>query len=409
MIIGILITILIIAAVGVFLIPDLNGRMQSRLSNIKLVYLKLCSKKTELLNTRKNGLDLNSLNCRIQQTICREGSSAFNAFSVEICGSIHAPSNGFRAGLKVSILDITEGLKKTMPVRAKNSQSQSEELKDFCYNADLGKFPNKVTVLSEWTNVAKLRLDSILLPRSGRRILQFSVSIISAENKEVLAESQCIFEHDNAYFGYIDLKANIERSKTLAVALAFSVNAADGNLNDPEVGFVKNWARENINKPGTPENAMKKLEKALDETVIYFREGNLLNTYDICTEIAEIVPLAQRYDILELCLNALKASGSVASEELGLLKDIVKLLEVDNEKFRSMMEKIIPLDMLDSKDYEAVLGVTSDMTGETARTHLNREYAKWNSRVTNSDPKIQCQADQMLKLIAEARTQYSKN
>ena len=74
-----------------------------------------------------------------------------------------------------------------------------------------------------------------------------------------------------------------------------------------------------------------------------------------------------------------------------------------------MMEKIIPLDMLDSKDYEAVLGVTSDMTGETARTHLNREYAKWNSRVTNSDPKIQCQADQMLKLIAEARTQYSKN
>jgi len=38
---------------------------------------------------------------------------------------------------------------------------------------------------------------------------------------------------------------------------------------------------------------------------------------------------------------------------------------------------------------------------------LNKEYSKWNSRVTNADPGIQSQADQMLRLITEARGQYA--
>jgi len=37
---------------------------------------------------------------------------------------------------------------------------------------------------------------------------------------------------------------------------------------------------------------------------------------------------------------------------------------------------------------------------------LNKEYAKWNARVTNTDPQVRTQADQMLGLIAEARSQY---
>ena len=74
-----------------------------------------------------------------------------------------------------------------------------------------------------------------------------------------------------------------------------------------------------------------------------------------------------------------------------------------------MMEKIIPVDMHETADIETLLGITSDMSQEKAREHLNKEYAKWNSRVTNSDPKIQSQADQMLRLIAEARTQLVKN
>jgi hypothetical protein len=70
------------------------------------------------------------------------------------------------------------------------------------------------------------------------------------------------------------------------------------------------------------------------------------------------------------------------------------------------MEKVIPLEMHEVKDIESILGVTSDMNTEITRARLNKEYVKWNARVTNTNPDVQNQADQMLTLIAEARSQY---
>jgi hypothetical protein len=364
-----------------------------------------------ILNTDHNQPDMNSLNCRIQPSVYKDGTGAFDALSVEMCGTINLPADGCNAGLMISILDITDGPQKAKPVRAKVRQWQKGESLDFCFNSDLGKFPNKVTVLSNWTNVAKLRLDWLVFPRRGNRIIQCNISILSNSHNDSIASSKCIYEHDNAYFGYIDLQENIERSKTLAVALAFSVSSADGNLLDCDADFIKNWAKENISTARASEAACAKLEKALDETISFFKDGNQLNTCDICVEMAEIIPLANRIEILDFVLNAVKLKGleqSQISVEMKLLKDIAAWLEIDIEKFRLLMEKIIPIDMLAGMDMETILGVTSDMTGESARAHLNKEYAKWNSRVTNSDPKIQSQADQMLKLIAEARCQFAK-
>jgi 23S rRNA U2552 (ribose-2'-O)-methylase RlmE/FtsJ len=102
-----------------------------------------------------------------------------------------------------------------------------------------------------------------------------------------------------------------------------------------------------------------------------------------------------------------RASGSVAAEDLAILKDLASWLELDRERFRTMMEKVLPVEMHQVKDIETVLGITSDMSKERVRRHLNKEYSKWNSRVTNADPGIQTQADQMLKLIAETRSQYT--
>ena len=91
---------------------------------------------------------------------------------------------------------------------------------------------------------------------------------------------------------------------------------------------------------------------------------------------------------------------------MAVLKDLASWLEIDAEKFRTMAEKILPLDIHEVMGINDFLGITSDMSKEKTRKHLNREYSKWNSRVTSANPEIQTQADQMLKLIAEARGQY---
>jgi len=218
--------------------------------------------------------------------------------------------------------------------------------------------------------------------------------------------ARCYFSYHNRDFGHIDMKENIQRSRTLAVALAFAVSAADNKLYDCEIELIKNWSRKNIDLSETTGKERRKLEKALNETIAFFRDGNTLNNYDICREIVEITPPAEREPILNLCLHVAQANGTVTSEELNILKDFASWLEIGSDKFREMVQKALPVNKYEVKDVETILGVTSDMNKEKARRHLNKEYSKWSARVTNFDPEIQSQADQMLKLIAEARSQY---
>jgi len=355
-------------------------------------------------------IDMRVLNCRVQWTKLEEENSVYDAFSLDVCGSIHAPNDMCETTLQISIMDVTDGAPDVKVVQSRLAQWSSQDgpdLSAFCYRARLGKLPHQVTTLSDWTAIAQIRFDWLLFPRKGKRQLQFTTSILSADSNQQLAHAQCEFACENPAFGYMNLQENIERTNILAVALAFAVSAADNKLYDCELELIKNWARDNILENSASDKDERKLDKALEKTIAFFRGGNKLDTYNICDEIVGIAPVAQRYDILELCLYVAQSKGSVTAEELTFLKNMADWLEVDSGRFRIMMEKVLPVDMHEVRDVEAILGITSDMSKERVRKHLNKEYSKWNSRVTNADPDIQTQADQMLKLIAEAKSQYT--
>ncbi len=421
---GFLILFLIVELIlAVIIFPDVMGlpKLADLLSRFKSKTLftnsgpvqtdnHISSSIYDLPDTKnENEPDLNVLNCKIQQTNHQESDCIVDALSVEICGSIHAPSDKHHATIRISIQDITEGSTAPKPVQAKVKQWQAENSPFFCYSIDLGKLPHHVTTLSDWTSVAKLRVDWLVFPYKGRRNLRFDISIYSARNIQELASAWCCCNYDNSSFGYMELQGNIERTKTLAVALAFAVSAADNRMYDCEIKLIKKWARDNIDPSMEYDRDGRKLDKALNEIVNFFRDGNKLDNYEICREIVEIAPATGRYDVLDLCLHAAKANGTVVIEELEFLRNLANWLEIDGEKFRTMMEKVIPIEMHQVRDVESILGVTSDMNEDKTRAHLNKEYVKWNARVTNTNPEIQSQADQMLKLIAEARAQYVQN
>jgi len=354
--------------------------------------------------------DMSLLHCRVRSSEIREGGNVSDAFNVEVCGSIQTRSVGSQATLTISIQDATDGAPTPVQVWADPGASPGEpNMSPFCHRAALGRLPQKVTTLPEWTAVAQIRVADLVFARRGKRNLELEVFVSSADNGQELSRACCTFAYDNPAPGYLDLQENAERTKVLAVALAFAVSAADDELCDCEVELIENWARDNIlgDSDRASDRDARKLEKVLARTVAFFRDGNKLDARRICKEIGELAPVAQRYDILDLCLYVARADGFVAAEELALLKNLASWLDVDAEKFRLMMEKVLPIDMHEITDVEAVLGLTSDMSGEKARRHLNKEYSKWNARVTHSDPGIQSQADQMLKLIAEARSQYT--
>ena len=351
-------------------------------------------------------LDLTILNCHVKLSEYKDGDCVSDAFEVEICGSIHTPREVQSATMKISITDITGQESDSKPVHGLVKQWQLPDSLVFCYNAKLGKLPQQVTTMPDWTSIALLRHDWLELPRKGQRTLMFETSIFPNDGGERIAHASCIFDFNNPDFGYLDSKENIQRSKTLAIALAFAVGAVDEKLHDCEIKLIKKWTKENIDASETTAKERRKLDKAFKEIIAYFKSGKKLNNFNICQEIVEIVPLEDRYSIMELCLHVAQANGSVTEKELSLLKEIAGWFEIEVEKFREMIQKVLPIEKYEVKDVETILGVTSDMSKEKARRRLNKEYSKWSARVTNTDPEIQSQADQMLKLIAEARSNY---
>ncbi|HUW18439.1 MAG TPA: tellurite resistance TerB family protein [Sedimentisphaerales bacterium] len=350
--------------------------------------------------------DLRVLNCRVRSTRQQKGSTYHDAFSVEICGSIHAPKGANHAGASVSIEDVTEGAANAQAVYSRLKQWQTGNSEVFCYNSDLGRIPSADMTLSDWVAVGIINIDWLRLPRKGTRKLRFRICIHNCESGDRFAFAECCFAYENSVLGYMDLQENVQRARTLAVALAFAVSAADNKMYDCEVDLIKNWARGNIDTCKVSDKVRERLEKALEKTVGFFREGNHVDCCRICREVVEIVPVGERYDILDLCLRVARANGTATVEEVSLLKKLAEWLEVDMERFRRMMEKILPSSMHEVKDAEIILGVKSDMSKDETRRHLNKEYRKWNARVTNSDPEIQNQADDMVRFIAEARKEY---
>jgi len=369
------------------------------------------------LNAERYPLNAKILNCRVQltrpRTNCRYppsgpgmggAISAGDAFTIQIAGSIHAGCDNDCAAVRVLITDVTSGNHKAKPVHTRATSASGGTV--FCYQADLGRLPSKVTTLSNWTTVANINLDWLLFPHKGRRILQFNISVLSVQRGQELACAQCLFTYENPAFGYVDLQQNAHRAKTLAVALAFATSAADNKLYHTEVQVIKDWAKANLLPNSKFEILNSKLEEALDQAVCFFQQGNQLDTHKLCKEIVEIAPVYDRYDILELCLRVARAKGFVEASELAILKNMASWLEVDKDRFGAMMEKILPVNLHQVKDAEVILGLDPGAPEDRTRQQLNKQYRKWNSRVTNADPEIQAQADQMLQLIAEARSQY---
>lgn len=351
-------------------------------------------------------VDPTVLNTRVRIGRQADGDSFRSTLIVEICGTIEAPDDDHEVCLQVSLSDVTDPTVPPLPVlnRPKNGPLQTSSL--FTHQNAMGKLCHRTTILGDWTVVAQLSPEWFVLPRQGSRRLQSDVAILSQGTARRLASARCVTGFENVEVGYLDIEDNIQRAKTLAVGLAFSVAAADNELPESEVLVIEGWVRTNFGAGQAAPSARSELDRAMQKTATFFRKGGRLNLEEICREIVEIAPMVGRIEIMDLCLRVAGAKGQVTSAEMLLLKQLAACLVIDRTRLRTMVEKILPVHMHTSQDSEMILGVTEEMSQDQARQQLNHEYAKWSSRVISSDPAIRQQADQMLNVIANARTQF---
>ena len=109
--------------------------------------------------------------------------------------------------------------------------------------------------------------------------------------------------------------------------------------------------------------------------------------------------------LVVFCMRVLLADDKVQTRSLQLLEGIVKGMEVDEEWYRQMLHKSIPVGRLeDNEDIRQVfLGIGGMADDEEKKACLTRLYMKWNPVSTNSDPLKSDRARKLLGLITSCR------
>ncbi|MBN2129484.1 MAG: hypothetical protein JW741_08305, partial [Sedimentisphaerales bacterium] len=323
----------------------------------------------------RSDVDPGALNARARIGREPDGESWRSFIIIEICGTIQAPEDNVEVDLEVTLGDVTDKAASALPALNRPKQGPVDGSSHFSYSTAMGRLCHQTTVLEDWTAVARVSPDWFVLPRQGSRRLQYHVAVKSRQSRDCLASVRCTGTFENVEPGYLDIEDNMQRVKTLAVGLAFSVGAAHSELREAEVEVIHAWVRTNFGSANASSKARTELQRALQKTAAFFRKGGRLNVEDICREILSIAPLAGRLEMLDLCLRVVGAKGQVTTAELTLLKDLAEWLEIGMARLRGMVEKVLPVHMHQTQDAEMVLGVTDEMSREEMRRQLNHEYA----------------------------------
>ncbi len=345
------------------------------------------------------------LHCSVHMDQQTEDSVETSWFVVEICGSILSSGERRNAILKVTIDDVTDGIAKIQPVLEKRRRRGLAQAPVFSHQSILGEIDGE-TSIEDWTTVARLECDWLLFARKGRRSLLFQVEIISSPDNTVLSSVRYLLDYQNPKFGYVDIKENLQQARVLGLGLSAGLACNDMRYNDRQVGLMRGWALADIKLQSVSLKSKRNFEKSFQKMLKMVHKHGQVPLKAVSKKLAEIAPPAIRYDVLQLTLELLSFSPLIDVEQLRQLNDVATWLEVDGDRFRTMLSKVLPVAQHTVVDTGVLLGITEEMSPKQIRQQLNKEYAKWNSRVTNPDPKIKAQADQMLELIAATRAQY---
>lgn len=198
-------------------------------------------------------------------------------------------------------------------------------------------------------------------------------------------------------------------AKSLVIPLALSVAGANSRISNGQGRVVEAWARRNgvnLSKWGRGGYVFTRI---IAQLIAIFPGCHVARAAAFSKEIAVIAPFAMRCSILELCLYVVRAGGFASVGQLVLLKKMACRFEIKMDRYRSMMERIVPVVIHEAVDMEICLGVTGEMDRAGVCSQLSREYRKWNARITNNNRQVRTEAEHMLKLISRVRKQYESN
>ena len=346
--------------------------------------------------------DLEKFNCMAQ--LSTDGQNSEEIIRLKICGKIFSLDEMQQTSAKILISDITDGVYKSKSVYSSVDQWSMKNSGLFCLKTRLGTLHDSVTIISDWMKIAEIPVESLILPRKGKRLLEMRVSIFSHNNNQEIVYGDCRILYENNVFGYLDIEEKTLKANKIALPAALTI-AARGNheISEKQTRILDTWARKNARQSA---NSLK-IRNFINRKISRLGFISQAVTHKTCIHISKNCDLATRCNILKLFLQIIAAGDKTSDRQVELLKDIAAWLDIHPERLRAMIEETRPFSMHKVKDIEICLGITDQMSGEQVQKQLSREYRKWNSRVINTNAKIREEAKGMLDLIGETKKHLS--
>ena len=284
----------------------------------------------------------------------------------------------------------------------------------------------------DWIQVCNFTPDLLVAPFKGRREISIQAHLFhdwethefyniyngtSSNTDAFLSTSYVKSLYVNTVISFTTsgyLEADDERLEVqkAAVILAVSIGFADGSFDKSEGLQIKNWIKTIVDS--TDESNQAEVKSALNSSLkkAYNKaETSPINIKNVCNKIADIGSTADKISLLELCLDVMASDGDADTSELRELEIISKLIGIDYEKYSNLKDKrflTLKPSSSSTSGLEEKLGIDKDWTPEQIKSHLLKEYSKWNGRLnTLSEGTARENAQSRLELIAEARKKYS--
>jgi len=282
-----------------------------------------------------------------------------------------------------------------------------------------------------WVGIGVAPIEFLKFPKKGNRKLEFQCCItragdeITTEHGYVKTGKENIItvykfelDYNNPNTGYLEIDEERKKVENHIILLCFYISAVDDDINPKEGRIIKLWVKDQIES--SPKAHKEETKKRLNENITNAynaAKSKDLSISKVIQGLNDHATKAEKYEALELALSVMSADGVADQKELDSLDNISKKIGIDPKEYKNLRDKsITTVDVVAEKEetdksdtvsrkkkLASLIGFDSNQSQNEIHKILTQEFKKWNGRINLKDEKTKKRAEEMLKLIAEAR------
>jgi uncharacterized tellurite resistance protein B-like protein len=324
--------------------------------------------------------------------------------------------------LFVCITDETDS--DSAPILTSYSQFQEMGSTGFSLKVDLGTLEMNYG-FTDWSDVSAVPMDMLIPPRKGLRKLEVHVFLTQTN---VRINTNCgypdspdgiLWHESNAITysfkdsGYLEHVEIEQKGRELSIQIAVIVAMADGHLDVTEADVIKKWVLKSIAQLDAAEQQeMKQQYTVILKTAFRSARESTLSFSSLISKLNALDEMRSKIECIELCCEVMSADNVIEPHEIQAILKVGDSLGVDKVKVQSIIDKeVLTMSQsgmtIEEISMEAMLGVDPSWSNAAIRKHLNKEFSKWNGRISTLSGSERDSAQMMLNRIAEARKKYS--